>query len=198
MADGGPDSRGGQANEQGHQHCGRLDSLGVNGHRLQGDHGHQENKSEPAEQDVQRDLIGGFLSVGPLYQSDHAVEKGLARLGGDLDHDAVRQDVGAARDRAAVATGLADHGGRFTGDGRLVHGGDPLHHVAVARDDLARLDDAEVADLERSGRDLARGAVRPAKVGEGLAAGVTQCVGLGLAPALGHRFSEVGEDDGGP
>ena len=63
--------------------------------------------------------------------------------------DPVGQHGGAAGDRGPVAAGLADHRGRLAGDRRLVDGGDALDDVAVARDDLAGLDDHPVADAQR-------------------------------------------------
>ena len=73
----------------------------------------------------------------------------------DLDDDPVRQHLGAAGHRAAVAARLADHRRRLTGDGRLVDARDALDHVAVAGHDLAGLDDHVVALLQlRGGRPI--------------------------------------------
>ena len=58
----------------------------------------------------------------------------------------------AAGDRRAVAAALADDGRRLAGDRRLVHRGDPLDHLAVARDHLAGLDDDHVALAQRRRR----------------------------------------------
>ena len=52
----------------------------------------------------------------------------------------------------AVAAGLADHRRGLAGDGRLVDRGDAFHDVAVARDDLSRLDDDDVALLQQRRR----------------------------------------------
>ena len=47
---------------------------------------------------------------------------------------------------------FADDGGGFAGDRGLVDRGDALDHLAVAGDDVARLDQDEVAHLEVLGR----------------------------------------------
>ena len=91
------------------------------GERLQGDdHQWDEDEGESGQQDRQRDLVGSLLPFGALDQSDHPIQEGLARLGGDADDDAIGQDAGTAGDRGAVATGLADHRRRFSGDRRFV------------------------------------------------------------------------------
>jgi hypothetical protein len=47
-------------------------------------------------------------------------------------------------------------------------------------------------------RDLLGRAVGPTTPGDGLGSGLPERGGLGLAPALGHRFGEVGEQHGEP
>ena len=106
-ADGGRD----QADEQGHQHGdrhrrslpGRPDA--VERERQQGGGGEQEDDGQRGEQDVERDLVRGLLPLRALDQRDHPVQERLARVGGDLDDEPVRQHLGAAGDRAAVAAG---------------------------------------------------------------------------------------------
>ena len=82
--------------------------------------------------------FGRLLPLGALDEADHAVEERLAGVGGDADHDAVGEHLGAAGDRRAVAAALADDRGRLAGDGRLVHRGDALDHLAVAGDRARR------------------------------------------------------------
>ena len=106
---------------------------------------HQEDQRQAREQDPERDLVRRLAPLGALDQRDHAVEEALARLLGDLDDDAVRQHARAARDGAAVAAGLADHGRGLAGHGGLVDRGDALDHRAVAGDELAGLDHHHVA-----------------------------------------------------
>ena len=83
----------------------------------------------------------------------------------------VGEHPGAAGDRRAVAAGLPDHRGGLAGDGRLVHGGDPLDDVAVARDELPGLHHAQVAELELARRHLHH-VVAPLDVGDGLRPGL--------------------------
>ena len=65
----------------------------------------------------------------------------------------------AAGDGRAVAAGLADHGRRLAGDRRLVDRADALDDLAVGGDDLARLDDDDVAALQLGRRHLLERAV---------------------------------------
>ena len=167
--------------------------------RLQRHGGHQEDDRQAGQQDVQRDLVGRLLPRRPLDQGDHPVDEALAGPGRDLDDDPVGQHLGAAGDRAAVATGLPDDRGRLAGDRGLVDAGDALDDVAVTGDDLARLDHHPVAELQRRSRRRASSvpsAQQPA--GHRLGLGPAQRGRLGLAPALGHGLGEVGEDDGEP
>src|SRR5664280_988774 len=192
-ADGGGD----EADQQGHQHDDRLGGTRVDGERLERHHGEHEDDGQPGQQDVQGDLVGGLLAAGPLDQGDHPVEEGLARPGADPHHDAVREHPGAAGHRRTVAARLPDDRCRLAGDGRLVNGGDPFDDVAVPGDELSGGDHAQVAELQ-----LARGhldhVVAALDVGHRFGPGLAQGVGLGLAPALGHRFGEVGEEHGEP
>ena len=123
-----------------------LLGAGVDRERLQGRRGGQEDDGQAREQDVERDLVGRLLPAGALDESDHPVDEALARLGGDLDDDAVGEHLGAAGDRAAVAAGLPDDRGRLAGDRRLVDAGHALDDVTVAGDDLAGDDHDPVAE----------------------------------------------------
>ena len=143
--------------------------------------------------------FGRLLPVGALDEGDHAVEERLAGLGRDPHDDLVAQHPGAAGDRRTVAAGLADHRRRFAGDRRLVDRGDALDDVAVAGDDLAGDDDAQVADL-RAPTTPSRSIVPSGSlnVGDGVGAGLAQRGGLRLAAPFGHRLGEVGEQHGEP
>ncbi len=106
----------------------------------------------------------------------------------------------AARDRRAVAAGLADHRRRLSGDRCLVDGGDALDHLAIGGDDVAGFDQHDVANLEAGARDeLVVLGVRRAS---SLACVSVRCppqrVCLRLAAALGYRFREVGKQHGDP
>ena len=143
-----PDGGRDQRHDQRDQDDEVLRRAGVVGHRLQRDDRHHEDQRQRGEQHVQRHLVRRLLPGGTLDQADHPVDERLAGLGGDPHDDPVRQDLGAAGDRGPVTAGLADDRGRLAGDGALVDRGDTLDDVAVAGDDLAGLDDHEVADRQ--------------------------------------------------
>ena len=145
----------------------------------------------PGEQDVERDLVRRLAALGALDERDHAVEERLAGLLRDLDHEPVGEQPRAAGDGRAVAAGLADHGRRLAGDRRLVDRADALDDLAVGRDDLAGLDDHDVAALRaRAPGDLARRRAAARCVGR---PGRAQRARLRLAAALGDRLGEVRE-----
>ena len=94
----------------------------------------------------------------------------------------------------------ADDRGRLAGDGGLVDRGDALDHLAVGGDDVAGLDQHDVADLQAGARDelVVLRVGRAQQLGLRLRALAPQRVGLGLAAALGDGFGEVGEQHGEP
>src|SRR5260370_76962 len=98
-----------------------------------------------------------------------------------------------AGDRRAVATALADHGRRFAGDRRLVDRGDTFDHLAVARDQITRFDEHEIAGLEHDCVDeLEVARVGGLQVlGFGLGPGAAQRVGLGLAAPRRNGRREI-------
>ena len=145
--------------------------------------------------------FGVFWRDGALDQRDHAVEEGLTRVCRDADDELIRQHLGAAGHRGAVATRLPDDGSRFAGDRRLVHRGHAVDDLAVSRDEVTRRAEDQVADLERAGGhglEIARVRLAPQLLRLGLPAGLPQRVRLSLAPAFGHRLGEVREQDGEP
>ena len=162
----------------------------------------QEDQGEHGEQDVQRDLVRRLLAIGALDERDHAVEEGLAGIGRDAHHDPIGEHARAAGHGGAVAAALADDGGRLAGDRGLVHGGDALDDVAVAGDQVAGLDQHEIALAQLrcgdqlGGRGAEAGAVvaRLQPLRRRLAPRATQGVGLGFAAALRHRLGEIGEE----
>ena len=156
--------------------------------------GREEDDGQAREQDVERDLVGCLLPAGALDQSDHPVDEALARVGGDLDDDAVGEHLGPAGDRAAVAARLPDDRGRLAGDRRLVDAGHALDDVTVAGDGLACDDHDPVPDLQLRRRDL-----RPVDQVRGrLGLGLPERGGLCLPAPLGHCLREVGEHHGQP
>ena len=187
-----------QADEQRDQHRDRDLGAGVVRERLQRDDDQQEDQRQHRQQDVERDLVRRLLPGGAFDQRDHPIEERVAGIGGDLDHDPVGDHARAAGDRRTVAARFADHRRRFAGDRRFVHRGDALDDLAVGGDELAG-DDADHVALAQAGRRHRLGAaVGLHPVGDRLGAGLAQGVGLGLAPALGHRLGEVGEEHGEP
>ena len=104
---------------------------------------------------------------------------------------------GAAGDGGTVAAGLADHRRRFARDRRFVDRGDAFDDFAVAGNDVAGLDQNDVADaqVERVHRleDIAEILGIDITFGARIGARLAQRVGLGLAAAFRHRFGEIGE-----
>ncbi|MGX1267887.1 hypothetical protein RKD18_001081 [Streptomyces phaeoluteigriseus] len=186
-----------QADQESHQHDHAQVGARVVRERRQGGHREQEDDGQRGEQDVQGDLVGRLLPCGALDQADHAVDEGLARLRRDPDDDAVGEDLRAAGDRRPVTAGLADDGGRLAGDRRLVDGGHALDDVTVAGDDVARLADDVVADTQLGTGHLLLGLPHESAC-HGVGLGLAQGVRLGLAPALGDRLRQIGEDHGEP
>ena len=145
--DGGRD----QAHQQRHQHhqAHRLRrARGLHAEhreRQQRDDHAEEDDGQRHQQDRQRDLVGRLLALGVLDHRDHAVDEGLARIDGHAHDDPVRQHARAAGHGREVAAGFADHRRRFAGDGALVDRGHAVDHLAVGRDDVAGLDQHDVA-----------------------------------------------------
>ena len=133
-----------------------VSEIGVSANRPNGrkrrDDDHEDQR-QAGEQDVQRDLVRGLAPRGALDQRDHPVQERVTGLLGDLDDDPVREHARAAGDRRAIAAGLADHGSGLARDRRLVDRRDPLDHGPVAGDQLAGLDDDDVALAQLGGLD---------------------------------------------
>ena len=193
------DGRRNEAHQQRHQHEERLRRARVDRERLQRDHGDQEDDRQPRQQDVERDLVRRLLPLGALDERDHAVEEGLARIGGHLHADPVREHLRAARHRRAVAARLANDRRRFAGDGAFIDRRDAFDDLAVGGNHLAGRDPDDVALAEASppapSSYVAAGALA---LRDRLGLRPPQRVGLRLAATLGHRLGEVGEEDGEP
>ena len=97
---------------------------------------------------------------------------------------------------------FADDRGGFAGDRRFVDGGDAGHHLAVRGDEVAGLDENDVADLEVEGvhafEDVAEVFRVEEPLGPRVAAGPAHGVGLRLAASFGDGLGEVGEQHGEP
>ena len=102
----------------------------------------------PRQQDRQRQFVRRLLAFGALDQRDHSIDEGRARRGGDLHLDEVGEHRRSAGDRRPVAASLANDRRRFAGDRRFVDGGHPFDDVAVAGDDLAGLDQHDIAQAK--------------------------------------------------
>ena len=162
-------------------------SSDVVGHGPQRGGDDEEDQREGGQHDRQRDLVGRPLADGPFDQGDHAIEERLAGAGRDLHDDLVGKDPRAAGHAGAVAAGLADHGGRFAGDGRFVDRGHAFDDLAVAGNHFARGDLDKVARLERRGDGLLDRCRRPCGGGRGLPAGFS--AGRRPGPCRGPRRS---------
>ena len=168
-----------QRHEQRDEHDDRNGAAGIGGEARDRRRRQHEDQRHAGKQDVERDLVGRLLALGAFDQRDHAVEEGRAGRRGDAHADPVGQNLRAAGHRRAVAAGFADDRGGFAGDRRLVDGGDAFDHLAVRRDDVAGLDEDDVADLQAgAGHQLELGAV---------VAGQQLGLGLGARPAQRSR-----------
>ena len=151
----------------------------------------------PASRIVERDLVRRLLPLGAFDQRDHAVEEGGARRGRDPHHDPVGEHGGAAGDGRAVAAGLADDGRGLAGDGGLVDRGDAFDDLAVAGDQVAGLDQHDIADVEVERRHRSHGAPLRSGSSSRLAtvsrARLAQGVGLRPPAPFGDGLGEVGE-----
>ena len=120
-------------------------AAGIGGEARDRGDGEDEDDGQPDEQDVERDLVRRLLPLRALDQRDHPVEERVPARRGDADDQPVGDHLRAAGHGRAVAAGLADDRRGFAGDRRLVDRGDALDHLAVAGDDVAGLDQDEVA-----------------------------------------------------
>ena len=115
----------------------------------------------------------------------------------DADDDSVAENSRAARDCAAVAAALADDRGGFSGNGGFINAGNAFHHIAVSGDHVTHLAQDEITLVQIRSGNLFLKAIAQAS-GHRVLARFPQAGGLGFAPAFGHSFSEVGEEDGEP
>ena len=197
------DRGGGEADEERREHrqaerfaaARGTDRIHREGKERGGDH--EEDECEAGQENVEGDLVGRLLSLRALHHRDHLVEKTLAGIGRDPHHQPVGEHPCAAGDRVAVAAALTDHRRALAGDRALVHGGDAVDHLAVTRHDVARFDQHVVAAAKLRGRRLFDGRFpvrRGQPLGERVAAGAAQGVGLCPAAALRHRLGEIREE----
>ncbi len=149
----GGDRGGDQGDEQRRQDRHRHAAAGIMCEARDRADRDQEDDRQPDEQDGERHLVRRLLPLRALDQRDHAIEEAVPRLGGDAHLDPVRDDARAGGDGGTVAARLADDGRALAGDRRLVDAGDALHHLAVGGDQVAGLDQHQLALFELGGGD---------------------------------------------
>ena len=112
---------------------------------------------QPDEQDVQRDLVGRLLALRALDQA-RSCGRGTTRPGSTVMRTTMRSESTlvppVTAERSPPLSRMT--GRRLAGDRRLVHRGDAFDHLAVAGDELAGLDDHDVALAQRRARARAR------------------------------------------
>ena len=157
----------------------------------------QKDDRKRHQQDVQGDLVGGFLPGCPFDHGDHLVQKAAPNLAGNAQHQPVGKHRGATGDGAAVAAALAYDRGGFARDGAFVHRGCPFGHIAVGGDHLACLHKHVVTWFQLRGRSYDKGLalcrIRQL-AGVNALARFAQAVGLSLATAFGNCFRKVGKE----
>ncbi|MCY1173801.1 hypothetical protein D9M73_139770 [compost metagenome] len=193
-ADGGRN----QGDQQRHQEHQRQAAVGEVSERLQGDDHQQEDQGQADQQNIERHFVRGFLALGAFDQGDHAVQGRLTGVGGNLHQQPVGHQPRVAGDGRTVATGLANHGGRFTGNRRFVDCRDAFDHLAVTGDHLPGFDAHHIALAQTRGRHDLEGAIAGFAPGAQAFATGLEAVGTGLAAAFGQGFGKVGEQHGEP
>ena len=154
---------------------------------------HDENQGKTGKKHIQCDLVRGLLPFGAFDQRDHPVDEGGTSRGRDAHLDPVGQHLSAAGNGRTVATGFTDHRGGFAGDCSLVDRGHTFDHLTVRGDDVARLDQNNIADLQTFTRHIAPlGSIRTCqKLCTGVRSGLPERRGLCLPAAFGDSFRKV-------
>jgi hypothetical protein len=164
---------------------------------LQGDHGEQEDEGQPGDHDIEGDFVGRLLALRAFHEGDHAVQKGLAGVGGD------RTLIQSLSTLVPPVTALrSPPDSRITGAlSPVMADSSTLAMPSMTSPSPGMVSPASTMTVspERN-RAAATISVRPpftaARGGFGL--GLAQGVGLRLAAALRHGFGEVGEQHGEP
>jgi hypothetical protein len=113
-----------------------LRRSGVESEWLQGNDGEEKNDGEAGQQDIQRDLIRSFLTLRTLYESNHAIEEGLARIGCDANRDLVAQHPCASGHRRAVTARFANDRSGLASDSGFIHGCHTCDYFTITRNHL--------------------------------------------------------------
>ena len=139
--------------------------------------------------------FGVFWRFAPSTRPIMRSRKLSPGFGGDADLDLVGEHARAAGDGAAVAAGFADDRRGFAGDGRFVHRRRAFDDLAVGGDELAGLDDDDIALAERLGSRPVRCVPSLTTIARTVwVRALRRASRLGLAAAFGHGFGEVGEE----
>ena len=162
--------------------------------------GHQEDDRQPREQHVERDLVGRLLRSAPstsVIIRSRKVEPGAAVIRTTIQSDRTCVPPVTA-ERSPPDSRMT--GANFAGDRRLVDRGHALDDFAIRRDDVARLDQDDVAKFQVVPGTGCNS--RPAVPSMSLACVSVRvrrkCIGLRLAATFGHRLGEVREQDREP
>lgn len=192
-----PDGGRYQTDQKRHENRRRKSDAGIGSHRHQRHTDDEKNECQPDKQDVQRQFVGRLLPAGSFHETYHAIEERAARIGGNADHDSIRQDFGTARHSGSVSTAFADDRRGFARDRRLVDKSDAFNHIAISGNEVACLADHHIALAQgRCGHPLfsAMFCICPDQATRrDLVTHPPERIGLGLAAAFRHRFREVGE-----
>ena len=193
-ADGGRNQR----HQQGHQkHQGQA-ATGKVSERLQGHDHDQKDQGQADQQNIQGNLVRGFLPLCPFDQCDHTVQSGLAGVGADLHQQPVTDQPRIAGHRRAITARLTDHRRRFASNRRFVDRGNPFNHLAVAGNHLPRFDAHHIPFAQAGGRDDFKAARGSAPTRTQAHTASFEAIGPSLAAPLGQGFGKVGEQHGKP
>ena len=182
------DGRRNKRHEQRHKHDNRDLAARVGGKARDARDREDEDDGHAGQQDIQRDFIGRFLTLGAFDKPDHPVEEGRALGRGDAHDNPVGDHHRATGHGRAVAARLPDDRRGLAGDGGFVHGGNALDDLAIRRDQIARLHKDDVAGLQLDRGDL-RELVPIARIGKLLGDDIRLCRAQAarLAPCPGPR-----------
>ena len=158
-ADGGGDQR----HEQRHQHQDADRAAGIGREARNRGDGKDEDDRHAGQQNVERDFVRRLLALGAFDQRDHAVEEGVPCAAVIFTLIQSEMTVRAAGDRRTVAAAFANDRRGLARDCRFVDRGDAFDHVAVAGDEIAGLDQHDVALLQLGGWHRARLGRRPCR-----------------------------------
>ena len=157
---------------------------------LQRNDGEEKDDGEAGQQDIQRDLIRSFLTLRPLYESNHAIEKGLAWIGCDANRDLVAQHPRTSGHRGAVTACFANDRSGLARDSGFIDGCHTVDYLAVTRNHLPGGDAYHILCAKLGTRHLLNH-FRPDAIGNRLRFRLAQCIGLCFAASFGHGLRKI-------